>query len=436
MRYDLLSSTPPAMPKRLPEFVEHAISKVPEIMRPAAAMGMFAPAGAQMHDVAFRYTDNRLHEPVFMAGCIAGSSMGKGYLDDLYEAMVRSLREHDKETRRKIDEWTTICNTKGGSKDKPPRPTDAAILVPEPDMTKPSLILLFCDAEREGNRRLYSMIPELDLLNTCCGTHKNVSKLIRVNFDTKRYGAQRATPNGVSGNPYSRWNFNFATTPEMGQNFFKDCLTNGTLGRMFIAYVPRPAENKQPIQGNYDQEYQDKLEFFLDKLRKANGEIETPELMVLVEKISTDFRKLDELTEDDDFSSFWHRSLVMSWMVGCLLYIANDYKWSHELAEFVEWVMYYDLWSKIALFFVMIRNDKIRMIRPDNKNTGPKNMLDMLPDSFAKDQLVQLRESRGMEPECEEQLKKWRSRKYIIYCKQTGLYTKTDAYLRKHPQKS
>lgn len=172
MKYDLLSQTAPPMPERLPGYVKHAISKVPDYMRPAAANALFPPSAAQMHDVTFRFVDNVLHEPGSkMEGCIAPSGFGKGYLDAMIEAIIQNLRQHDSESQKKLAEYARIYKSKGQSKDKPVRPTDAAILVPEPDMTNPALILLLQDAEREGNRSLYTTMAEVDLLDQCCGGH-------------------------------------------------------------------------------------------------------------------------------------------------------------------------------------------------------------------------------------------------------------------------
>ena len=65
------------------------------------------------------------------------------------------------------------------------------------------------------------------------------------------------------------------------------------------------------------------------------------------------------------------------------------------------------------------------------QRNGPKNMLDSLPDTFNEKQLEALRASLGKSQEgAKNQLYKWVFRKFITYSNQTGLYTKTDEYLR------
>ena len=61
---------------------------------------------------------------------------------------------------------------------------------------------------------------------------------------------------------------------------------------------------------------------------------------------------------------------------------------------------------------------------------GPKNMLDSLPDAFSLPQLEALRLNAGKSKEGTKfQLKTWKARGFITLSPQTGLYTKTPAYL-------
>ena len=63
---------------------------------------------------------------------------------------------------------------------------------------------------------------------------------------------------------------------------------------------------------------------------------------------------------------------------------------------------------------------------------GPKNMLDSLPDTFNEAQLEALHAELGKSKEgTKNQLYKWVFRKFITYSNQTGLYSKTEEYLKK-----
>ena len=56
-------------------------------------------------------------------------------------------------------------------------------------------------------------------------------------------------------------------------------------------------------------------------------------------------------------------------------------------------------------------------------------MLDLLPESFSRDQLRSLRIQQGKDPDPQGQLKQWTHRKFIAKDESTGLYHKTEMYL-------
>lgn len=436
MKYDLLSPTPPPMPKRLPGFIKHTISKVPEYMHPAAANSLFPPASALMSNVTFRFIDNTIHEPGSkMEGCVAQSGMGKSYLDAMIEAIIRSLRQNDEISDKKLSEYSRLYNSKGSNKDKPERPEDAPIFVLESDTTNAALIQLLKDAERAGNRSLYSTLAELDLLNQFCGGHNQMTRVIRLNYDTKRYGAHRATTQGISGHPFLRWRFNFSCVQSKAQKFFKSCMTDGTLGRIGFTYLPKPSykQKTKRRQGNYDEAYLEKLDEYLIRLQAACGEIKVPRINTLVNRLDDELNDIALLADDDDFQALCLRAVGIGWQKGCLLYVAEGYRWTQEIEDFVEWSVYNDLWSKIAIFYYEIKETQ-KFVEVDKRKYGPMNMMELLNDSFTKDMLEQLRLSLHKASTSSNLLSSWMSRGYLTYDESTGLYHKTDVYYQKYPK--
>jgi hypothetical protein len=83
----------------------------------------------------------------------------------------------------------------------------------------------------------------------------------------------------------------------------------------------------------------------------------------------------------------------------------------------------------MAVFADMLGKDADTMSEAQRR--GPKNMLDSLPDTFNEAQLEALRISLDKSKEgTKGQLAKWVFRKFITYSNQTGLYTKTEEYLK------
>ena len=99
------------------------------------------------------------------------------------------------------------------------------------------------------------------------------------------------------------------------------------------------------------------------------------------------------------------------------------------MGEVVEWLLYRDIWSKLRIFSDMLKGGDASI--QEASKGGPKNMLDSLPNTFNEAQLEALRLELGKSKEgTKNQLYQWKNRKFITYSNQTGLYTKTEEYLK------
>lgn len=436
MTHYLFSAEAPKLPKRLPSFVKHCISNVPEHMLMPAANCIFPPAAAHMYDITFKYyIDNKDYEPgSAMEGCVGPSSVGKGFLAPIKKALSKDLREHDELSRRKLLDWANECRTKSKSKDKSKRPEDAAIYTPAADMTQPAFVQFLVDAENAGNRSILSDFNEVDLLDQCCGGHKKVTKVIRLNFDNDPYGQERFTPDGMTGNPTLRWKFNFSCVPQKAREFFRLSLIDGTVGRIGFSYVMRPPLGSKIRQGNYDEAYQQKISEYLLRLSNARGNIRIEKLDKLVRKLNEEMDATKSLYDDDLLTSLLDRSLVIAWLKGCLLYVAEGYRCTAEILNFVEWSFHYDMWSKVAIFGGQIKHCS-ENAGESNRKCGPSNMLDSLPQPFTLEDLEKLRMEMGKTPDGNQQINNWASRGLINRDESSKLIYKSAKYLGKPVEK-
>lgn len=434
LRERLLASVAPEMPRNLCPVIKLTISKVPAYMRPAAANAMFPAMAAHLNNIKFPYLSNVECEPICMEVTCGSSSIGKSFVDPMIEAIIRKLREHDVTSRHKLEEYARDYKRKGANKEKPERPKDVAILVPEPDMTNPALVQLLMDAQEEGNLPIYTQITEIDMLDQAAGGHRKVTKVIRLNSEAKRYGQQRATVDGITGNPFLRWQFNASCTEIKAKAFFRDCLLDGTLGRIGFSYIANQGNQRGiPKQGNYDQAYLDELDVFLQRLHTTHGIVRVPMLDSVIRRLEKELEEIIELSGDKNFASLAWRSLGIAWLKGCIIYVAEGQRWSKEIANFVEWSLAYDLWSKLQLFSDLIR-EKGFAKTSDVRKTGPVNMLNLLPDSgFTKAQYEALRQQRGMTADGGNQLYVWKTRGYVeLDPEHPDIYRKTEAYRKRH----
>ena len=433
MTYDIFSSTAPAMPKpsKGTEFVKLLLSQASKDMQePLVPMSIPALA-AHLSEVEFMYSDNQYYELCGQMGHLIGpSGIGKGQFPRLIKAMMRSFRDHDKVEYKRLEDWQRQKLTKGANKDKPERP-EVSIWFPPSDVTNAAFLQNAIALEKHGGRTQYLNLPEVEMADKMCGSHKQVSKTFRNIFDKAKAGALRATVDGVTGNPIMRANITLSGVPVTVRPFYKHELFNGTFGRIVFSYKPRGGrKGKIPRVGEYTDEFYRKLEEYLARLDICKGRFIIRPLNKLIDKMAEDMATMADLTDDDDLWDISKRALINAWKAGCVLWVLNNQTWTRAMGDLVEWLVYHDLWSKMHLFADMFSQATDQVSEAQRR--GPKNMLDNLPDTFNEAQLEALRVEIGKSKDgTKGQLSLWVHRKFITFSSETGLYTKTNEYLKK-----
>ncbi len=432
MKYDITKSSAPSMPKlgKGTECIQILLSQASKDMRQPLIPMLFPVLGAHISGSEFQYPDLTWKEPCgMMANLVADSGCNKGQLSYLVEAICRDFRQHDEMELKKLVEWQKQVKTKGANKEKPARP-DVAFWFPPSDITNPAFIQNAMALEAQGGRSQYVDMPEVEMADRMCGGHKQVSQVLRNIYDMKRAGALRATADGVTGNPLLRANLTISATPFAARKFYKYDLFNGTFGRMVFSYKPRQSrDGRIPRQGKYTDEFYQKLDVFLTRLDICKGRYIIRPLNKLTDAIAQDLASLADLADDDVLWDISKRALQSAWKAGCVLWVLNNQTWTKAMGEMVEWLVYHDIWSKMQIFADLLGKDADQVSEAQRR--GPKNMLDSLPDSFNEAQLQALRVELGKTAEgTRNQLNKWAFRGFITYNEQTGLYTKTEKYLK------
>ena len=432
MRYDISKSTAPVMPTlgKGTECIKLLLTQASKDMYEPLVPMFFPILGAHISGAEFQYPDLSWKELTgLMANLVAHSGDNKGQLTTLAKAICRDFRQHDEAEEKKLLVWQKLKNTKGANKDKPDRP-DVAFRFPPSNTTNAAFIQNAMALEAQGGLTQYFNLPEVEMADRLCGGHKQVSVLLRNVYDRDRAGALRATADGVTGNPTIRACFTISSNPDSTRKFYKYELTNGTFGRMVFSYKARGNRSGRiPRQGKYSDEFYQKLDAYLARLDLCKGRYIIKPLNKLTDRLAQDMATLADLADDDLLFEMSHRSLVSGWKAGCVMWALNNQTWTKSMGELVEWLVYHDIWSKMAIFADMLKDGDISI--SEVVKTGPKNMLDSLPDSFNTSQLEAIRVEVGKNKEgTNAQLRQWLHRKFITYSNQTGLYTKTDEYLK------
>ena len=428
--------TPPLMPEKLPHLLDLLSSKVPAMYKPAVCEGVFPALGTHLHGVKFCYWDNVEHEATFMHVLIASMSIGKGSIKKPIDYILADIKQRDKPNRLREAEWKRQ-NPAGKTKAKDPRPSDICIQILIDNLTDAVFNQRVVDAHENGGRFIYTRVDEVEQLRkvTSRGTIDEVSILIRKAFDNAEHGQERVGADSVTGIAPLRWNFNASTTIPNAHRFFQKAVNDGTLSRLYLSTILKPRsdsahgssgeEVELPIFGVYDDQFAQSLKPYIERLSAANGLIECPQALSLAKELTIENDKRASLYESEAYRVLSYRANVIAYLKGMVLYVAEGYKWSQEIEDYVRWSEQMDLWCKMRFFGRQLEEE----IKAEEQqiNASPKNLLSLLPSEFTYEDFLQMRQQQGRTGDGRNTLRTWKSRGYIEFDEITGSWHKVDA---------
>ena len=426
-------STPPPMPAKLPPLIRLLTRNVPQFYKPAVASAIFPALAAHLHGVKFRYWDNVDHEATFMNILVGRQSIGKGTIKKPIEYIMEDIRQRDIPNRLREAEWKQ--KNPGAKQKKDPRPTDICIQMLIDNLTDAVFNQRIVDAHNNGERYIYTIVDEIEALKkvTSRGTVDEVGLLIRKAFDNSLAGQERVGADSVSGIAPLRWNFNASTTPPNARRFFSRMVNDGTVSRLDIATIISNDDDDEtaPILGIYDHRFASELKPYIDRLEAASGLIECTQARRLALDIRQENRDTARLYDSEAYRVLSYRANVIAWLKGMVLYVAHGCKWDKTIADFVRWTEQYNLWCKMLYFGQQLERE-LREEVEIQRQSGPQNLLDLLPNEFTPDQYRQMRASMGRKNDGQSTLRVWNHRGYIIFDDTSGRYCKTPAYKHKY----
>ena len=435
MKYDITKSIAPLMPKlgKGTECFKLLLSQTSNDMNAPLLPMLPSVLGAKICQAEFQYPSGQWFE---MCGqqvaLIADSAGNKGQLGLLVEACNRDFRQDDAEELKKFLQYQKTYKKRSQSKDRPEEVFPLLRFLPA-DCSKPGYLKAQMACQERGGLTTYIDLKEIEQLDNLCGSHKQVTQMLRLMWDKEVYNALRATVDGITGSAILRTNLTVSTTPIRARHFFKFNLFDGTLGRMVFSYKPRGnRDGKIPRIGKFNDEFYEKLDYYLARLDNCKGRYVIKPLNKLVERLANDIAELGDLTDNDCLWDMGKRSLISAWKAGCIMWALNNMTWTRSMGDIVEWLVNHDLWSKYQVLGDMLKEGDTSTA--DASKAIPANMLDDIKgNTFNEQQLDALRQSLGKTTgsATKRQLRVWVHRGLITFNEQTGLYTKTEAYLNR-----
>lgn len=405
------SNMPPEMPQTLPKLIKLLTKNTPDIYKPTVAHAVFPALGVHLHEVKFRYTDNRLHEATLMNIAMAETGSGKGCIDDPINHVMADIRERDKENEQRLKDFNDANNRKGANKDKLERPKDLVIQEINIDVTHAALVQRLDEAQK---RFLYLKLNEVELFDKLKGTGGQQFVLMCQAFDPdNRYGQTRAGSQSVNATVQVRWNWNTCGTIKAVQDYFKRQLTKGPISRINFCTIPeREIGSEQPVYGIYDEQFDEQLRPYLNHLKEAHGIVKCPQALKLAKELIAECAEFSRLSQDRVFENLSFRANVIAWLKANVLYVANGCRWEKAIEDFIRWSLRYDLYCKFRYFGDGIRKE---MGGAQITKRGPRNLLALLPDEFTFEDAVRVRQQNDKDREgTGNMLNQWVYRNYVL----------------------
>ena len=424
----------PEMPsdKKLPKLIRLLTRNTPNQYKAAVAHAVFPPLGTHLKEVSFEYTDYVPHEATLMNCLMAHTGAGKGCIDEPIRHIMADIKRRDEENTRREAEWKKDCQKKGANKDKQVRPEGLVIQEIDPDMTKPALVTRMDEAE---GHFVYVKLNEIDLFEQLKGqTGKQHFQLMCLAFDPgAEFGQTRVGTQSVTARPKCRFNWNACTTIQKGRKFFSRVLTDGPISRINFCTIPEMEIGaEQPIYGKYDLAFDEELKPYIDNLVAARGRVDCPQAFKLAKKLQEECAEFARLSQNETYWNLSHRAIVIAWLKACVLYVANGNQWEKNIEDFVRWSLQYDLWCKMQFF-----GEDIEAANSGNERMGtrgPRNLLELLPDEFTREDALNVRVKQGMgggRKKCSLMINQWVHRNYVLQLTDDS-FKKSDKYKNKH----
>ena len=422
----------PQMPERLPAPVRLCISKAPKGYQPCIATCVFSAFATYTGGLKAEYWNNTQTELTLINGLVAAMSIGKSCIKEPIDHILKPIELRDKLARAKEKDWADATNQKSANAEKPERPKDICVQIVDADMTNAALCQRMEDAERAGDKALFTRMDEVEQLKKVSGgSISEVTQIIRRDFDADVYGQERVGTQSIKSRSVMRWNVVFSTTPATAKGLLGGNIDNGTASRVNLCTIVKEDVERRPKFGRYDEAFDKKLAVFLARLESAKGLIVCPQAKRLAETLLDRAEERALMMGNESYTQFSYRAVAIAFRKSILLYIMCGMKWTKEIEEFIIWSFDYDMWCKMCLLGSEIKEKLER----DNRimKPGVPCMLEQLGDSFTREEYDVL--ERAECPDVKQRgnlLSQWKRREWVDYKEDLKIYVKTQKYYSKH----
>ena len=243
-------------------------------------------------------------------------------------------------------------------------------------------------------------------------------------FESKKYGKECDGKDYLSARAPMRFNHHFNAVPADARAWFESGIHDGYFNRYSLAYIEKD-RSKEFKYGDFDEDYAQRLEPYLQRIREFEGEIICPQAAEVARQLNNEVDEYVSQTYDEEFEELSRRALIIAHRKALLVYIASGCKWSKELADFMRWSFKYDMWVKLHFFGKALRDarekEKVEKVQPyEHQLVWVKNV-------FTDEDMVKARKDHhAMNADLKkvkDAIRQWKKREFIRK-NDDGTYTK------------
>lgn len=419
------ADNPPRMPNWLPKFIHLLTEKVPKVTFESVINASFsALASLTSGKVWFRSVPSNEHyELNMLTGTIAETSCGKSASNKVNELIMSSIEKKDMLNLEKEEEWKQNAAKKSASKEGEKRPI-LLIRICMSQMSEAALIRRASAAEQEGRKFLYCYYDELKDMMGLSSSKRAIKAISCHAFESKKYGKDCDGKDYLSARAPMRFNHHFNAVPADAKAWFEKDIHDGYFNRYSLAYIVKD-RSLEFRYGDFDDDYAQRLEPYLQRIREFEGEIICPQAAEVARQLNNAVDEYVAQTYDEEFEELSRRALIIAHRKALIVFIASGCKWSKELADFMRWSFKYDMWVKLHFFGKALRDarekDKVEKVQTCG------NQLYWVKNDFTAEDMVQARKDHQAKnadvQKVRDALRAWKKRKYIKK-NDDGTYTK------------
>ena len=415
--FDPFSDTPPQIEfSQLPAFLKVLLRGMPMKVAPHC-INMLEPCAATY--LMDAYTTDIVGQKLWLGSgwlnfTVAPMSSGKGSKNIPMAALKKKLLEMDLSSRAEQQEWLKIAKSCKSS-DLPPRPPHKTHLLAS-DTTSSALLQKLSQCP-EG--ALFCEVDELSMLrNLSSNTDPTIPLLLA--FCRERISVDRSSSEGEVGSVEMALNVAATGTNHTASQFFKNCWHNGLISRCSFSTIVSGSDetfdDDFEYRSNIDEE---KLAMYIQRLENsANQELSCPKANEFAKRMRRELQLIGAQYDNEPLKILARRQAIILQKQCYLYWILEGRKWSKKLEAFLEWRFRYAIWALWHCVGHIIEAEHKQELdaTAKQKQNGPCNWLEFLPQTFKKEDLISLRTLRGSNTDSKsitKQISNWRSRGFI-----------------------